>query len=362
MPRKRPSIRRAGLIALTVASVFAFFALHSSPTLQADPAINGSIEYNGTQKILNLWGTNYEMGYAHGYLMASEIRDIIDTYLVGTIGYGSVGRYNDFLEAQERYVAWPSQYLEEINGIEAGMAASGKNRYVPSLGRNIEAKDLKALNLLPEFFVYCSSFGVWGNATGDTGTILARNLDFYFDPQGNFVNDQILITYEPNGGRRFASVTWPGMVGVVSGMNEDGVSLTVNMGNDQNSTSSGPFYASLIVFRYILENTNRGSFLTQPLSTVNSVTEFSPFIIQVGTPYNGSTDPVYYLEDSSGQNLIRYADDLPNNDHIIATNHFMKVYPPPSSSEGSVIRYNKISARLANLYSTGDRKVDSAEA
>ena len=118
------------------------------------------------------------------------------------------------------------------------------------------------------------------------------------------------------------------------------------------------YLSSAIFLKTLIERT----ILTQPLSIVNSVVEYSPFIVQIGTPYNGSTDPVYYIEDSSGQNVIRYADDSdPNYDHIIATNHFMKVYPPPVS-DSSVDRYNEIRDRLINLYSTGDGKVDSAEA
>ncbi len=35
--------------------------------------VNGSIEYIGDIRILNLWGTWPEMGYAHGYLLGPDI-------------------------------------------------------------------------------------------------------------------------------------------------------------------------------------------------------------------------------------------------------------------------------------------------
>ena len=159
MRLKAASIPSAGLIALALALPLVFSFLHTSSGLLANPAVNGTIEYNGNQRILNLWGTNYEMGYAHGYLMAGEIRDIVDTFMVGTIAHGSGTEYTAFLNAQEQYVSWPAQYLDEIRGLEAGMLASGKSLYVSTLGRNIAAKDIKALNLLPEFYVYRNPLG-----------------------------------------------------------------------------------------------------------------------------------------------------------------------------------------------------------
>ena len=71
---------------------------------------------------------------------------------------------------------------------------------------------------------------------------------------------------------------------------------------------------------------------------------------------------MYYIEQAPDQNLIRYPEDTdPSYNHIIASNHFIKVLPPPSSGE-SVTRYNTMRNGLINLYSTGDGKVDSTEA
>jgi hypothetical protein len=332
------------------------------PTEASAQSVNGSINQVGNQKILNLWGSYYEMGYAHGYLLADKIRDVIDTFLIGTVAGGNITRYTDFLAANAEFVTDYPEYLDEMNGMVAGMRASGKNLYVSSLRRNIDVRDIQALSLLAELYFHCSSFGVWGNATSGGETILARNFDFFYDPQGNIVNNQILITYEPTGKTRFVVFAWPGSIGITTGLNEYGISAMANMGNGENSGSAGPFHPSMEVLRYILENTTPANYWTQSLSLVNSTQEYSPFVIQLGGPYGGSQAPVYYLEDSPKKKAIRFAADVdPQYSHIIATNYFLKISPPLSSGS-EVDRYNILRNGLINLYQTGDGKVSSPEA
>jgi len=328
----------------------------------AQAAVNGVIRQIGTQQVLSLWGTNYEMGYAHGYLMADKIRDLVDTYVVGLIANGDVADYNYHLSLIPLYHTFYPEYLDEINGMVAGMVASGKSLYVSRLGRNIDDRDIKAFNLFIQYSFSCSSFGVWGTSTANGESLLARNYDFYYDPQGSVLNNQLLITYEPVGKPKFVSAGWPGWYGVATGMNEYGVTAMANAGNGENSSSSEKFHPSIEVFRKILENTTLNNYSTQPLATVNSASEYIPMIIQVGTPYRNAADPVYYVEDSSTVNLIRKAADTdPAYNHIIATNHFLKVIPPPTTGD-TVTRYNTLRNGLINLYGSGDRKVDSTEA
>lgn len=328
----------------------------------AEAAVNGRLRQVGNQQILNLWGSSHEMGYAHGYLLADKIRDLIDTYVIGVIANGDVSDYTFRLSLIPIYHTFYPEYLEEINGMVAGMNASGKSLYVPRLGRNIDDRDIKAFNLFIQYSFGCSSFGVWGESTAGGETVIARNYDFHYDPQGNILNNQILITYEPTGRPRIVSFAWPGWYGVTTGMNEYGITAMVNAGNAENSSSTDKFYPSVEVFRKILENTTTNSFATQPLYIVNSSPEYIPMIIQIGAPYQNSGDPVYYIEDASDRNIIReaaYTDTV--YDQIIATNHFMKISPPPSSGD-TVTRYNTLRNGLADLYGTGDRKVDSQEA
>jgi predicted choloylglycine hydrolase len=55
--------------------------------------------------------------------------------------------------------------------------------------------------------------------------MLGRNLDFPSLAIAHAAS--MVICYEPEGGRRFSGVTWPGFLGILSGMNENGLALAM---------------------------------------------------------------------------------------------------------------------------------------
>ncbi|HJW30708.1 MAG TPA: C45 family autoproteolytic acyltransferase/hydrolase, partial [Saprospiraceae bacterium] len=276
----KTSRSRAVLLAMVV--LFSVFVSQGTGA----QTINGSVKTVGSQRILNLWGTNYEMGYAHGYLMASEIRDLVDNVMIGYLSGGYVSYYNDLIEDDTAMLTWRSEYLEEINGMVAGMVASGKNIYVPKLSRNVDARDIRAFNLILEY-VSCSSLGVWGNGTANGETLLGRNLDFFVDSKGNLTNYQMIVTLEPAVGRKKVIWGWAGMVGIHSGMTEDGVSLMINFGDGGVAGGNGPFSVTMADMRWILDKITLQDFLTAPLAMVKSVSEYFTVLIQMGSPYLG---------------------------------------------------------------------------
>jgi hypothetical protein len=191
----------------------------------AQVPVNGSLRQVGNQQILKIWGTNYEMGYAHGYLMADNIRDLIDTFMVGVVAGGSVSDYNNHLSLMNQYHAFLPESLSEVDGMVAGMRASGKTCMKRVSAGTSTGENIKLFNCLFQYYMSCSSFAVWGNATANGETIVARNYDFFYESQLNTIKDQPLISYEPTGKPRFVSFGWPGWFGVVSGINEDGISV-----------------------------------------------------------------------------------------------------------------------------------------
>jgi isopenicillin-N N-acyltransferase-like protein len=72
----------------------------------------------------------------------------------------------------------------------------------------------------------CSAFVLGPGATTDGHTLLARAFDF--EAGDEFDRDKAVFFVREDGAIPFASVAWPGLVGVMTGMNAEGVAIIVN--------------------------------------------------------------------------------------------------------------------------------------
>lgn len=119
------------------------------------------------------------------------------------------------------------EYKKEIYGIS--LSASDQYDYIGSNYQRIlnyhAAHDIgHALQNMA--LVGCTSFGTWGAASEDSTLIIGRNFDFYVGD--DFAKNKIVLFENPTQGYKFMSITWGGFIGVVSGMNEKGLTVTIN--------------------------------------------------------------------------------------------------------------------------------------
>ena len=84
--------------------------------------------------------------------------------------------------------------------------------------------------------VGCTSFATWGKNSENGDLIIGRNFDFYMGD--DFAKNKEVAFFNPTTGFKFAFVTWPGMTGVCSGMNEKGLTVTINAAKSTMPTGS----------------------------------------------------------------------------------------------------------------------------
>ncbi|MFH0756111.1 MAG: C45 family peptidase [Bacteroidota bacterium] len=180
-----------------------------------------------------LEGSGFELGVKNGILAVDLIKTQEEVFVNKLQEMVPSDFYIRFLK---QVVVWmnrklddyiPIEYQREIYGV--ALYASDTFSFIgPSYQRILNyhtAHDighaLQNMNL-----VACTAMGIHGSRTEDGRLLVGRNFDFSMGD--DFARNKIIAFYHPEKGYKFASVTWGGMIGVVSGMNEQGLVLTLN--------------------------------------------------------------------------------------------------------------------------------------
>ncbi|WP_343701861.1 C45 family peptidase [Chitinophaga sp.] len=201
-------------------------------------------------------GKPFERGVVYGKL-AQELVQRQEDHFTEQIGKMVPSKsYQHFLKY---LIGWfnrhmdenvPEEYKEEIYGVS--FAASDEYDYIGSNYQRImnyhAAHDIgHALQNLA--LVGCTSFGTWNGRSADSSLIIGRNFDFYVGDK--FAEDKIVAFYRPEKGHPFMMITWGGFTGVVSGMNAQGLTVTINAA--KSDIPSGSATPVSLVAREILQ-------------------------------------------------------------------------------------------------------------
>lgn len=131
----------------------------------------------------------------------------------------------------------PEEFRNEIYGIS--LSCSNEYNFIGTPYErqlNYHAAHDIGHTMQEYMLVGCSSFATWGAMSQDSTLLIGRNFDFYVGD--DFAKNKLVLFVNPTKGYKYASVCWPGMVGVVSGMNELGLTVTINAAKGDMPTSA----------------------------------------------------------------------------------------------------------------------------
>ncbi|XP_077988522.1 protein dcd1A-like [Glandiceps talaboti] len=189
-------------------------------------------------KVLHLWGTPYEKGYAHGEILKDDVNTMVNAVwdyfeqqvieeLNGTLpGFVRPWFLKDVaniglevaldLEAAATKPYTPNHFFEEMQGMAD---ASGVN-----------IKKIQRIHMIGELTrESCSLYGAWGKAVPKPNSVMQlRALDWFL---GGFLNQPQVTVYhndETNAtnGHSYANVGWTGWIGLITGMSSNQMAIS----------------------------------------------------------------------------------------------------------------------------------------
>ena len=232
------------------------------------------------------------------------------------------------------------EYLEEIYGVSE--SASPKYQYLGSNYQRIlnyhAAHDIgHAVQNLA--LVGCTSFGTWGAMSQDSTMIIGRNFDFYVGDK--FAQDKIVAFFNPQQGHKFMTVTWGGFIGAVSGMNDQGVSVTINAAKTALPTSSATPVS--LVTREILQ-------YAKNISEAIAIAKSRKMFVSESFLVASANDNKAVIIEKTPDALDVYD---PHKDYIICANHFQspslsktKMNVQQEKESASMYRYKRLAQLL----------------
>jgi len=260
-------------------------------------------------------GSPYELGTVNGKLSEELVKKQEDYF---SEQINKMIPSKSYLHFLKYLIGWfnrnlpenvTDEYKQEIYGVS--QSASDGYTYIGTKYSRIlnyhSAHDIgHALQNM--MLVGCTSFGTWGNASQDSTMIIGRNFDFWVGD--NFAKNKIVEFVNPSSGYKFMSVTWGGFVGVVSGMNEKGLTVTINAA--KSSIPSGSATPVSLVVREIVQYAKN---IKEAIAIAQKRKMFVSESFLVGSAMDNKAVVIEKTPDS----LSIYD---PNKNEILCTNHF----------------------------------------
>jgi tetratricopeptide (TPR) repeat protein len=203
----------------------------------------------------------------------------------------------------------PEEYKDEIYG--ESLSAPDEFNYIGTAYERMlnyhAAHDIgHALQSLA--LVGCTSFAAWDEFSVDSQLVIGRNFDFHVGDK--FAVNKIVLFMKPTKGNKFAMITWPGMIGCTSGMNEKGLTVTLNAAKSDIPTGSATPIS--ILAREILQY---ASTIDEAYSIAQKRKTFVSESLMIGS---ASERKVALIEKSPSKTALFYS----GKNYLLCANHY----------------------------------------
>lgn len=262
-------------------------------------------------------GDGYERGIANG-MLTKELHDFQEEaffrqiqLLVPDLNYLKFLKY--FVGYFNRHLPdhITDEYKEEILGISK--YANDKYDFIaPKYHRILNyhgAHDIGHALQDKNMTVGCTSFSVWDEKSEDGKLLVGRNFDFYSGDE--FAKNKIVQFTNPKQGYKFATVTWSGFIGACSGMNEKGITVTINAAKSSIPTDAATPIALLA--REILQYAKN---IEEAIAIAQKRNVFVSESILIGSASDNKTISI----EKSPTKMDVY--EVSNSNQIICPNHY----------------------------------------
>jgi hypothetical protein len=240
-------------------------------------------------------------------VFVARLREMIPSSFVARFLRMGISVYNRNLG---KYI--PEEYREEIYAVSRYASKDYESEIGNPYQRMMNyhaAHDIgHAVSLAG--FVGCSALGVADSKTPDGTLLIGRNFDFHMGAE--FAENKIVLFINPSEGHKHAFVTWGGMIGVVSGMNERGLAVALNA-----APSDIPFSSATPVSILAREILQYAGNIEEAVAIARRRRTFVSEQFIIGS---AADNRMVSIEKTKNSMEVREAGDDP---YLVCTNHFL---------------------------------------
>lgn len=299
----------------------------------------------------------YERGLINGKL-AQELVQLQEVYFIRQIK--KLIPSQTYLNYLKYAIAWfnrdldkfvTEEYKQEIYGVSSALNDEYDfigSKYQRSLNYHA-AHDIGHALQDKNMVVGCTAFSTWNAKSSDGNLLIARNFDFYVGD--DFAKDKVVCFYNPIHGYKFVFITWGGFVGAVSGMNDKGLTVTINA--SKSDIPSGSATPISLVAREILQY---ASTIQEAKTIADKRKTFVSESLFIGSAKEGKTSTIEKSPTQTG--LLET-----NENYIICSNNFQsKIFENDpvnienKKSSSSIYRFKRMKQLIDSYAQIGPRE------